>query len=289
MAPIVFVAIAGWQSVMLCLLFACIYVGSLYIWTDALHKNRDDPVTIKRRFMSVGVISVIIPLLLRCFGTYSENEEAHDLVVWLGIRFHGFLPALLFPLVLTMVLFLGPLGLHYMDGVFRIYLEPRYWTNSLKNLTWIRNHIVAPFSEEFIFRACMLPLLVPSFGEGYSVFICPLFFGVAHIHHMIDRVIQGHQPVGDAVKQTVFQMFYTTMFGAYSAFLFLRTGHLIAPVIAHAFCNHMGFPSFKEALSYPKPTRSKLVACFVAGLLSWIALVFPVTSPFLYANDVYNL
>lgn len=33
-------------------------------------------------------------------------------------------------------------------------------------------------SEEFIFRACMLPLLVPQFGEGWSVFICPLFFGV---------------------------------------------------------------------------------------------------------------
>ena len=36
----------------------------------------------------------------------------------------------------------------------------------------------APLSEEFMFRACMLPLLVPSFGEGWSMFICPLFFGV---------------------------------------------------------------------------------------------------------------
>ena len=36
----------------------------------------------------------------------------------------------------------------------------------------------APFSEEFIFRACMLPLLVPCFGTSLSVFLCPLFFGV---------------------------------------------------------------------------------------------------------------
>lgn len=36
----------------------------------------------------------------------------------------------------------------------------------------------APLSEEFVFRACMLPLLVPSLGEGWAIFICPLLFGV---------------------------------------------------------------------------------------------------------------
>ncbi|KAK7103769.1 hypothetical protein V1264_018604 [Littorina saxatilis] len=146
----------------------------------------------------------------------------------MGLRFPWFgltlIFAAVFPLILTMILFLGPLYLHYMDGVFRLYLEPRYWSNSIRNYVWVRNHIVAPFSEELIFRATMLPFLVPAFGVGWSIFLCPLFFGVAHFHHMIERVIRGQAEVADALKQTVFQICYTTVFGAYSAFLFTRTG-----------------------------------------------------------------
>ncbi|XP_078314941.1 CAAX prenyl protease 2-like [Crassostrea virginica] len=289
MAPMIF-ELQHWQSVLVCLLFAVIYVGSLYVWIDDKNKNRDHPDTIKRRFISVSVICVIIPILLQCFGTTSNAESAHTFLEWLGIRFSGFVAAVVFPLILTMVLFLGPLTLHYVDGVFRIYLEPRYWTNSLQNLIWIRNHIVAPISEEMIYRACMLPLLVPCFGTGVSVFLCPLFFGVAHFHHMIEKVIQGRQPLAEAFKQSMFQLCYTTLFGAYSAFLFLRTGHFVAPVVAHAFCNHMGFPAFTEVMAYPNTeTRHKLIASFVIGLVMWMALLYPITSPFLYSNDIYDL
>ena len=36
---------------------------------------RDHPDTIKRRFISVSVICVIIPILLQCFGTTSNAES----------------------------------------------------------------------------------------------------------------------------------------------------------------------------------------------------------------------
>ncbi|XP_071162498.1 CAAX prenyl protease 2-like [Mytilus edulis] len=285
MALVVF-SLASWQAVLLCLLFALIYVGSLYVWASVGNKTRDHPDVIKRRFMSVAVISVIVPLLLCCFGT--ESSKGETLLEWMGIRFRGFFPALLIPLGLTMVLFTGPLTLHYMDGVFGLYLEPKYWTQSATNLVWLRNHIVAPFSEEFIFRACMLPLLVPCFGQGLSVFLCPLFFGVAHVHHMIEKVTTGGLDVKTACKQSLFQLTYTTLFGIYSAFLFLRTGHLIAPVIAHAFCNHMGFPSFGEVMGHPQPVKHKLIASFILGLFMWIVLFYPVTTPFLYSNYIYD-
>ncbi|KAL5008582.1 hypothetical protein ScPMuIL_014163 [Solemya velum] len=288
MAPIIF-ELAVWQSILLCLLFAVIYVGSLYVWLNSVTKNRDHPETIKQRFMSVGLISVIVPPLLWLFGTTSSSEKAHSIFEWLGIRFSGVLAAFILPLLLTMILFTGPLALHYMDGVFRLYLEPKYWTTSFQNLIWIRNHIAAPFSEEFIFRACMLPVLVPTVGPGWAVFLCPLFFGVAHFHHMIERVVQGQHEVADALKQSVFQLFYTTVFGAYSAFLFLRTGHLMAPVIAHAFCNHMGFPAFNEIMGFQQSVRHRIIACFVVGLVSWWFLLYPLTSPYLYGNTVYEL
>ena len=52
-----------------------------------------------------------------------------------------------------------------------------------------------------------------------------------------------------------FQSTYTTIFGMYSAFLFVRTGHIAAPVVAHGFCNFMGFPDFNELLNHPPRTR----------------------------------
>ncbi|KAL4238758.1 CAAX prenyl protease [Mactra antiquata] len=287
MAGVVY-EIDSWQSILLCFLFAVLYVGSLYIWSDSGTKSRDHPDTIKRRFTSVTVVCILVIPLMWFFSSSSTNVNAHSVFEWMGIRFNGIITALVIPLILTMVLFIGPLTLHYMDGVFRLYLEPRYWITSVKNTIWLRNHVVAPLSEEFIFRACMLPLLVPHFGEGWSVFICPLFFGVAHLHHMIEKITQHKEDVKEAFQTSAFQMAYTTVFGAYSAFLFLRTGHFIAPVLAHAFCNHMGFPAFNEVLAYnDKTLRWRLIAAFVFGLVAWIYLLYPLTAPFLYSNDIY--
>lgn len=67
-------------------------------------------------------------------------------------------------------------------------------------------------------------------------------------------------------------------------------GHFVAPVVVHAFCNHMGFPAFQEVMSHPNTeTRHKLMASFVIGLVMWMALLYPITSPFLYSNDIYDL
>jgi prenyl protein peptidase len=44
--------------------------------------------------------------------------------------------------------------------------------------------------------------------------------------------------------RSVFQLAYTTLFGAYATFLYLRTGSLLAVVLVHAFCNWMGLPRF---------------------------------------------
>lgn len=65
------------------------------------------------------------------------------------------------------------------------------WLNNFTNVLWLRNFLVAPLSEEFTFRACMMPLLLQSFTPSTAVLITPLFFGVAHFHHMIERLRSG--------------------------------------------------------------------------------------------------
>lgn len=56
--------------------------------------------------------------------------------------------------------------------------EPMYWIWNLTDLQFLRSHVVAPVAEEFVFRACMMPLLLQCFHPMTAIFIAPLFFGV---------------------------------------------------------------------------------------------------------------
>lgn len=47
-----------------------------------------------------------------------------------------------------------------------------------------------------------------------------------------------------AILRTLLQLAYTTLFGGYATFLYLRTGSLLGVILVHAFCNWMGFPRF---------------------------------------------
>lgn len=52
------------------------------------------------------------------------------------------------------------------------------------------------------------------------------------------------QALKNALLTSSFQFVYTTLFGWYASYLFLKTGHLAPPVLSHSFCNIMGFPDF---------------------------------------------
>lgn len=272
------------KAILWAFMLALTYVGSLYIWRTK--KERDHPSTIKKRFVSVFAIICISPLFVVFGADLDYFNESATIPALLGLRLEGLVQAVLLPLVLTMVLFSGPLVLHYFDGIWSLYKEPGYWYSNLKNLIWLRNHVVAPLSEEFTFRACMLPLLVPCLGQRAAILICPLFFGVAHLHHLTEKLARTSN-VKLVVMQSVFQFGYTTIFGAYSVYLFLRTGHFVAPFVAHAFCNHMGFPDMSEVFGYKQPWLSLLLLAFLGGLLTWASLLEQLTQPDLYHNSLY--
>ena len=84
----------------------------------------------------------------------------------------------------------------------------------------------------------------------------------------------------------VFQFAFTTVFGWYAALLFVRTGHLAAPFLVHAFCNSLGFPRFGEVPSHPQAALIK--ACFGAGIAAFAALLMQLTRPALYGNALYD-
>ncbi|XP_072345474.1 CAAX prenyl protease 2 isoform X2 [Scyliorhinus torazame] len=249
-------------SVVSCLLLACGYVGSLYVWRSQL--PRDHPTVIKRRFTSVLIVSMLSPLWLWTWRQYTGFKTGPSLLMLMGVHLEGIIAAACLPLLLTMVLFLGPLIQLVMDYPWdlfkgmKTFLAPQFWVQCLADMRWMRNQVVAPLTEELVFRACMLPMLVPCTGLGRAIVTCPLFFGV------------------------VFQFSYTAVFGAYTAFIFIRTGHLIGPVLCHSFCNYMGFPAIGAALDHPR--KVTIFFFYLLGVILFFLLLFPMTDPTFYGS-----
>jgi len=274
-----------------------IYVGSLYVWKSK--HDRDSPHTIRRRFLSAGLTVCVAPLVVWAVSTgrpdhpiFGVARGGHTLWEGLGVRSPGLLNATLYPLALTIVLFAGPLvaSCSAKHAWLRFRSMLHYWRWSNQTMDWIawRNYVVAPFTEEFTFRACMLPILLGQYSTESSVLFSPTLFGIAHFHHMIERIRTHGQPLKDAFVISLFQFGYTTVFGIYSAYLFVRTGHVTACVVVHAFCNYMGFPDFGEVLSHPSPLkRLALAGAYVGGLTAFCFLLKPMTEPSLYKNDVF--
>ena len=140
-------------------------------------------------------------------------------------------------------------------------------------------------SFDFIFRACMLPILLRNFSVKTSVIVSPMFFGIAHFHHMIEKISKG-QDIKSALMMSTFQFAYTTIFGVYSAHLFVQTNHLASCVAVHAFCNFMGFPDFVELFNLPPTKRTILSVVYVTGLVSFSLLLSSLTSASLYQNSL---
>ncbi|XP_055848825.1 CAAX prenyl protease 2 [Episyrphus balteatus] len=270
-------------SVSCCLALSILYVASLYVWKDSQQRNH--PSTVKKRFCSVSIVMLIAPIFVYNFSS-KELLKHCSLFEILGLRWKGLVAAFVIPSLLTALLFLGPLSVQLYNGHLQLYSRLQYWNCCINNVHWLRNHVVAPLSEEFTFRACMMPLILQSFTPVKSVFITPLFFGVAHFHHISERLRSGLD-IKTAVIVSCFQLTYTTLFGFYSAYLFAKTGHFIAPVIAHAICNHMGFPEFQEL--FQQNTSRKIIFCiiYVLGLIGWIVLLPVVTNPSWYGNTLF--
>uniref|UniRef100_D3TP37 CAAX prenyl protease 2 n=1 Tax=Glossina morsitans morsitans TaxID=37546 RepID=D3TP37_GLOMM len=266
-----------------CLAMSILYVSSLYIWNNK--HNRDHPATVKRRFLSVSVVMLVAPVFLYSFSS-TELMEKVQFNELLGLRWHGLLMAILIPYLLTMLLFLGPLCVELQSESQKMFFDFEFWKSSFKNILWIRNHVMAPLSEEFVFRACMMPLILQSFSPLASVFITPLFFGVAHVHHIIERLTMG-MDFTTALIISLSQLAYTTLFGFYSAYLFARTGHFIAPFLVHAFCNHMGLPDLQELWQQQLWKRILLICCYIGGFIGWVLLLNMATLPSVYKNKIF--
>lgn len=259
------------QAVLYALGLSIAFVGSLYVLVPQKIRqlDRDDSIQIKWRMAAcaaVGFVAIITyPLLICSGGDSSASESALDL---LGFTLE--VTPILQVLCHAFVLYLGSnaaalLQIHELVqrqrsygmsttylGVFKtICIDPMfypYWPQ-------LRNLWVAPALEELVFRACLVgPLQQSTLSRTQIVWIAPLFFGTAHVHHAYVKWKMEGQPFRFVLVTTMFQFAYTALFGAYATDIFLTKRSLPAIIVSHQYCNYMGLPD----LSFLKPAFGRL-------------------------------
>uniref|UniRef100_A0A3B5A2Z0 CAAX prenyl protease 2 n=1 Tax=Stegastes partitus TaxID=144197 RepID=A0A3B5A2Z0_9TELE len=256
-----------WVSVLSCLLLACLYVGSLYVWRSSLPRNH--PSVIKRRCVSVLLVSALSPAVVKTWMHWVDVS----VLELMGVRMEGFVPASILPLLLTMV---SP----YLNLGF-IFPDVQTWRLCVRDAVWLRNQVVAPVTEELVFRGAMLPMLVPCTGPTAAIFVAPLFFGVAHFHHIIEQRRLGKDSMS-VILLVAGQLAYTHFLRArlIKSVICVSKGHVVGPVLCHSFCNSQGLPDVTSALQHPE--RPALLFSYLMGILLFLVLLFPLTDPFFY-------
>ncbi|KAJ7976107.1 CAAX prenyl protease 2 [Quillaja saponaria] len=290
-------------AVIACIAMALLYVAILYAPTLVL--RLPPPSSFKnfmiRRFICVSVSSAVSLFVTALILPVRSREFPYLLGVY-SMRVDHIWQAVAFPLSLTSLMYAGSLFLkslllvdswreHTSHGGslsfdFCKNVSQRLLSSAssiASNVLAWRNYIVAPLTEELVFRACMISLLLCGGFQTYSVILlCPVFFSLAHLNHFMEIWSSQNYSFTKASMVIGLQLGYTVVFGSYASFLFIRTGHLISPLVAHIFCNFMGLPVLFSK-RYGMVTLAYLV-----GLVGFLWLLFPITSPDLYNDRTDN-
>ncbi|KAL7995536.1 putative CAAX prenyl protease 2 [Plasmopara halstedii] len=295
-------SVTATTAIIACSLIAAAYVGVLYTLPHAIRRlPRDHPTHILARFLLICIFCAFCPFVLAVF--YDHDDASMSFAQWLGIRREGLTQAIFMPLFVTSVLFTGSLLANAMRmiNVSRQFHSNGFWL-AIKNsvlyysithdrLPSLRTYVLGPLTEEFVFRSCMIPLLVcAKFTIKQIVVGSPLIFGAAHLHHFMEYVRHGRS-LKDAALIVGFQLVYTSLFGAYATFIFLRTGHFASIYLVHVFCNVMGFPdlAFFSPGNPLHPFRIVLLGAYFLGIYGFSLILMPLTEPMIYSSELWNI
>eukprot|EP00927_Polykrikos_kofoidii_P068695 TRINITY_DN6401_c0_g3_i1.p1 TRINITY_DN6401_c0_g3~~TRINITY_DN6401_c0_g3_i1.p1 ORF type:complete len:305 (+),score=35.81 TRINITY_DN6401_c0_g3_i1:22-915(+) len=260
-----------------------LFVASLYLWSLLGYEgNRNEPGTIKRRFVSACLSCVCSAALVRSLARPAASGELGlTLLELLGLGTADLVRATCCCLGLTTLIFAGPIVQHFIFVVK--YKRPLVAWHARHPWMAARDYIMAPITEEFTFRACVVRLWVAaSIPQAAIIFLSPLCFALAHAHHIVEHYRRERNKKA-ACMQVAFQLFYTSIFGTFSNFLLLRTGSTVAVILAHTFCNIQGFPDLEFLVSRRNllhKYRAWLGATYIIGIVMFSALLFRLTSGF---------
>ncbi|KAL2067949.1 hypothetical protein VTL71DRAFT_16047 [Oculimacula yallundae] len=234
-------------AVALLVAYTFIYVAPFYLSSTTRpspNLSRDAPSVIRGRIRSVTTSCIICSIFTFVLLSAQESGGALKSLHHMGWFPIGISEAVK-SVALTAILFLGPLFEGALaEGQWRNWLRLRGLNTVLSGWMGWRNFVAGPITEEVLFRSTSVPLLLLARTSNSSIiFLAPIIFGLAHIHHFYEfRITHPDTPVLTALLRSVVQFAYTTLFGGYVTFLYMRTGSLLGVILVHAFCNWQGLP-----------------------------------------------
>ncbi|ORX50689.1 Abi-domain-containing protein [Piromyces finnis] len=269
--------ITKFEALIICFLLSSFFVGSLYFFDrkKQLKLSRDHPEVIKKRIISISIVCVVSPLFLVLYYYFRNVFEANSFDFFLktmGITYHNTIIGIGIGLLLVLLIYIGPMVVMYIQE------EMPFQNNNYKSITFsiyeIRNIVVGPISEEFIFRSCMISVCyLANFSNTFMIFVLPLFFGLAHVHHAYEQY-SLHKNEENIISRIIFsiilQFSYTNLFGWFASFLLLRTDNVLSSIFAHALCNIFNFPDVNSVLSATGKTRTIYIMFYIIGLILFI-------------------
>ena len=132
---------------------------------------------------------------------------------------------LLFPMCVALMIagnFLAPMALNYLANCIpNINLEnpvSEAFSSTDLGIMIFLTVVIAPIMEELIFRKLLLDRVNP-IGEGISILLSGVLFGALH--------------------GNLQQFFYATLLGMLLAFIYLKTGKIIYPILFHMLVNFL--------------------------------------------------
>lgn len=258
-----------------CLMFAVFFVGSLYLFgkKNAQFLTRNHPEVIKQRFLSILIVCIFSPIfiwmLLSVHGFFKKDSQTSLFFKMLGITNTNVLLGPLSSIALICEIYFGPLVVMFLQK--ELFFQNQNYKYLDFSILEVRNYIVGPISEEFIFRSCMCAVcFAANFSNTVMIFLLPMFFGLAHIHHAYEYYKMNkatENVIQQIIISTVFQFSYTTVFGWFSLFLFLKTGNILSPIVAHILCNILDFPDVNSVIQATKKNKLIYIVCYLLGLI----------------------
>ena len=297
-------------------LISCGYVLGLYLLTPYTNfRNRDDVIHIQRRLVAAIIITgVIVAFTYASFN--QERQHSSSFLHVLGFRMNteALFNSVIIVIQLMTLFYLGPVvtKLAFVAVLFNYEVKqggfciqhksslsqsfnrivaictPSLPTSSTDLHIMARNLIVAPISEEIVFRAVIVYLLYPAFHSPWTVvLLAPLFFSPAHLHHALVKHWSGF-PLRSIIIESVAQLIYTYIFGCMATLLLMRTGNIVAPILSHIICNIVQLPDLSfsappghggsSEISVLYPYSSLLLVLHAMGLVLFGICVLPMTA-----------
>ena len=274
------------HALLVTLTYAFLYIAPFYL-SPSLRTSRilsrDTPAIIRARTRAVAIVIVICAALTTAALSFLAHLPPSDILRLLGLAVCDWRDILRL-LALVLLLFCGP--------IYEALLFPVESIAPTSIDQHIRNLVTAPVTEELVFRSLTLPFFLLARLPPYRIVVlAPCVFGLVHMHHLADFWRAStppharHPPFAVCLRglaSTAFQISFTSLFGAFATFVFLRTGSVVGPILAHTCCNYFRVPRLwgrvggddDHALHPRRPRRSIVWSIIYYSLLPLGAWAF---------------